>query len=206
VPAATRQRTHVVASGENLTFIARRYDVTIAAITAANKLTDPSRIYAGQRLVIPGTAPAPSAARAMPAPMAAVMADRDRVRRIVIEEARRFAVPSSLALAVAWQESGWRQDVVSHAGAMGVMQLLPATAEWVGDVMLHAPVDARDTRENVRSGVRLLRHYLDRYDGSLDLALAAYYQGQTAADRHGVYHVTRPYIASIKGLIRILGG
>jgi soluble lytic murein transglycosylase-like protein len=125
---------------------------------------------------------------------------------MLIEEARRYSVPASLALAVAWQESGWRQDVVSHAGAIGVMQLLPATGEWVDDVMLAGPVDLRDTRLNIRAGVRLLRHYLDRYDERLDLTLAAYYQGQTAADRHGVYPVTRPYIASITALIRLFGG
>ena len=67
------------------------------------------------------------------------MAARDSVRRVLVEEARRFSVPVSLVLAVGWQESGWRQDVVSHAGAVGVMQLLPDTGEWVGDVMLRAP-------------------------------------------------------------------
>ena len=210
-PAAARPaaapRIHLVADGENLTAIARRYGVTIAAISAANNLADPSRIFPGQRLVIPGTASAARrAAGPVSTPMAAAMASRDTVRRIIIEEARRFAVPASLALAVAWQESGWRQSIVSHAGAIGVMQLLPASGEWVGDVMLRAPVDLGDTRSNVRAGVRLLRHYLDRYDGNLDLTLAAYYQGQTAADRHGVYAVTRPYIASVKGLIHLLGG
>ena len=210
-PAAARPaaapRIHLVADGENLTVIARRYGVPIAAISAANKLADPSRIFPGQRLVIPGTAGAAGrAAGPVATPLAAAMASRDTVRRIIIEEARRFAVPASLALAVAWQESGWRQSIVSHAGAIGVMQLLPASGEWVGDVMLRAPVDLGDTRSNVRAGVRLLRHYLDRYDGNLDLTLAAYYQGQTAADRHGVYAVTRPYIASVKGLIHLLGG
>jgi len=210
-PAAARPaaapRIHLVADGENLTAIARRYGVPIAAISAANKLADPSRIFPGQRLVIPGTAStAGRAAGPVSTPLAAAMASRDTVRRIIIEEARRFAVPASLALAVAWQESGWRQSIVSHAGAIGVMQLLPASGEWVGDVMLRAPVDLGDTRSNVRAGVRLLRHYLDRYDGNLDLTLAAYYQGQTAADRHGVYAVTRPYIASVKGLIHLLGG
>ena len=205
-PPAT-PRTHLVADGENLTVIARRYGVPIAAISAANKLADPSRIFPGQRLVIPGTAStAGRAAGPVATPLAAAMASRDTVRRIIIEEARRFAVPASLALAVAWQESGWRQSIVSHAGAIGVMQLLPASGEWVGDVMLRAPVDLGDTRSNVRAGVRLLRHYLDRYDGNLDLTLAAYYQGQTAADRHGVYTVTLPYIASVKGLIHLLGG
>jgi N-acetylmuramoyl-L-alanine amidase len=207
-PAAAPGRTHVVAGGENLTVIARRYGVAVSAIATANRLADPSRIYAGQRLLIPGTKPAATAptARAVPASMSTAIAARDRVRRIILEEAKRFAVPASLALAVGWQESGWRQDVVSHAGAIGVMQLLPATGEWVGDVMLRATVDLHDARGNIRAGVRLLRHYLDRYDGALDLTLAAYYQGQTAADRHGVYAVTRPYIASIRVLIRIFGG
>ena len=206
-PAAlTPSRTHLVASGENLTFIARRYGVTISAIVAANRLSDPSRISIGQRLVIPGVSTPSARPASVRAEIRAAISARDSVRRILIEEAKRFSVPAALALAVAWQESGWRQDVVSHAGAIGVMQLLPATGEWVGDVMLQARVDLRDVRQNIRAGVRLLRHYLDRYDGSLDLTLAAYYQGQTAADRHGVYPVTRPYVASIKGLIRIFGG
>jgi soluble lytic murein transglycosylase-like protein len=72
--------------------------------------------------------------------------------------------------------------------------------------MLRAPVDVHDARSNVRAGVRLIAHYLDRYAGNVDLVLAAYYQGQTAADRHGVYAVTRPYVASIKALARIFGG
>jgi hypothetical protein len=54
--------------------------------------------------------------------------------------------------------------------------------------------------------VRLLRHYLARYDGNRALVLAAYYQGQRATDRHGVYAVSRPYIASIAVLERLFGG
>ena len=54
----------------------------------------------------------------------------------------------------------------------------------------------------MRAGIRLLKHYLARYDNDKSLVLAAYYQGQTAADRHGVYRMTRPYIASILALER----
>jgi N-acetylmuramoyl-L-alanine amidase len=200
--------THTVQLGEHLTGIARRYGVTVDAIVAANGIINPSRIYAGQRLTIPGTrAPAAGAARpSVPASMRALMQRRERIRRVIVQEARRFDVPPALAMAVAWQESGWQQKVVSSAGAMGVMQLLPATGEWVGGAMLGTRVDLRDTRQNVRAGVRLLAHYLHRYDGNIDLVLAAYYQGQTAADRHGVYPVSRPYIASIRTLVRLLGG
>lgn len=210
--AAPAARTHTVQAGEHLTGIARHYGVTIAAVAAANRIADPSRIYAGQRLTIPGVAApaaapaAPARSSAMPASMAAVVAERDGVRRLIVEEALRFGVPPAFALAVAWQESGWRQNVVSWAGAVGVMQLLPATGEWVGDAMLGTAVDIHDLRHNVRAGVRLLAHYLHRYDGNRDLVLAAYYQGQTAVDRHGVYPVSRPYIASIRALEAIFGG
>jgi N-acetylmuramoyl-L-alanine amidase len=208
---APKARVHAVRAGEHLTGIARAYGVTIAAIAEANGLTDPSRIVAGQRLTIPGVAaPSPaataSAPSAMPASMAALVAERDAIRRLIVEEARRFGVPPAFALAVAWQESGWQQGVTSWAGAVGVMQLLPATGEWVGEAMLGKPVDLADPRQNVRAGVRLLAHYLDRYDGNRDLVLAAYYQGQTAADRHGVFRLSRPYIASIKVLERLFGG
>ena len=108
-----------------------------------------------------------------------------------------FGVPPAFALAVAWHESGWQQGVVSSAGAIGVMQLLPTTADWVGEAMLRTAVDPRDLRQNVRAGVRLLAHYLHRYAGDRGKVLAAYYQGQSAVDRHGIYPVSRPYIASI---------
>ena len=206
-PAAAR--VHTVTRGQHLTGIARSYGVTIAAIVQANGITNPSRIYAGQRLTIPGSAApvaAPASPTAMPASMARVVAERDAVRRMIVEEANRYDVPASLALAVAWQESGWQQGVVSHAGAVGVMQLMPATAEWVGDAMLGARVEIRDTRHNIRAGVRLLAHYLAHYDGDRARVLAAYYQGQWATDHHGIYPVSRPYIASITVLERIFGG
>ena len=60
--------------------------------------------------------------------------------------------------------------------------------------------EAASSNAALRAGITLLRHYLDRYHGDRALVLAAYYQGQTAADRHGVYRVTRPYIASISAL------
>jgi soluble lytic murein transglycosylase-like protein len=200
---------HRVASGENLTVIARRYGTTIAAIVRANQLANPSLLHVGQQLTIPGGSAStgtPARSGAMPAEMAALVAARDGVRRIIVAEATAQNVPVAFALAVAWQESGWQPSVVSWAGAVGVMQLTPDTADWVAATMLGASVDLYDARSNVRAGVRLLRHYLDRYQGDRSLVLAAYYQGQTGTDRHGVYAVTRPYIASILRLEALFGG
>ncbi len=218
-PAAP-QRTHTVARGDNLWSIARFYGVSLSDLVAANGIVDAARIRPGMQLVIPGAgappvatpapvpAPAPIEAPASPMPawMAGVVAQRDAVRQMIAEEATAAGVPVPFALAVAWQESGWRQNVVSSAGAVGVMQLMPGTARWIGDAMLGRPVAINDARDNVRAGVRLLAHYLARYAGHRDLVLAAYYQGQGAADRHGVYAVSRPYIAAITALERLFGG
>ena len=200
---------HVVAGGETLTSIAHHYGSTIAAIAAANRIADPSYLCVGQRLTIPGAgpvAPVTGAARVMPAEMASLVAARDGIGRIIRAEAKSAGVPVALALAVAWQESGWRARVVSAAGAVGVMQLTPSTADWVASTMLGRPVNLYDARSNVRAGIVLLRHYLHRYHGDRSLVLAAYYQGQTAADLHGVYAVTRPYIAAVRALEKLFGG
>lgn len=189
---------HVVAAGETLSGIAVRYGTTIRAIARANGIANPSYLRVRQRLAIPGTTATTTGAGAgMPARMASLVAARADVGAIIAAEAEAQGVPVAFALAVAWQESGWRAGVVSSAGAVGVMQLTRPTADWVAGTMLHEKVNLTDARSNVRAGVRLLKHYLARYQNDKSLVLAAYYQGQTAADRHGVYRVTRPYIASI---------
>jgi N-acetylmuramoyl-L-alanine amidase len=218
-PAPPATLVHTVARGDNLWSIARFYGVSLSALVSANGIGNASRIHPGQQLTIPGAAPVPApvaapvsapaqppAAPAMPAAMASVVAARDGMRQLITAEAAAAGVPVPLALAVAWQESGWRQEVVSSAGAVGVMQLMPGTAQWIGQSMLGRPVNINDARDNVHAGVRLLAHYLNRYAGNRDLVLAAYYQGQGAADRHGVYPVSRAYIAAVDALVRLFGG
>ncbi len=198
-PTMKPMTIHLILSGENLTGIAARYGTTIEAIVQANAIVDPSYVRAGDRLQIRGARtahPTTAAPRSMPG----VGAAQRNVRAVIVAEARRFAVPAALALAVAWQESGWRQGVVSEAGAVGVMQLLPDTGDWVGAAMLHETVDIGNLRSNVRAGVRLLAHYLERYGGDRNLTLAAYYQGQRAVDTRGIYPMSRRYIDSILAL------
>lgn len=203
-PTGAPSATHVVLAGENLTAIAARYGTTVAVITQANAIADPSYIRAGDRLRVPGARLASTPAKLHELPR--LGAAQDAARMVIVEEAHRFAVPPALALAVAWQESGWRQGVVSEAGAIGVMQLLPATGDWVAEAMLHEPVDIRELRSNVRAGVCLLAHYLGRYGGDRDRMLAAYYQGQRAVDTQGIYPMSRPYIASIRALEVLFAG
>lgn len=107
-------------------------------------------------------------------------------------QAVHHGLPPSLLRAVAWQESRGRSTAVSRKGALGVMQLMPATAAALG-------VDPRDPTDNLRGGAIYLRRQLDRF-GSVPLALAAYNAGPGAVARFGgipPFRETRAYVASI---------
>jgi len=118
-----------------------------------------------------------------------------QVQQAIAESAERHAVSAPLAQAVAWQESRFRQDVVSPKGALGVMQLMPATARTLG-------VDALDLKGNVEGGVAYLQQMLARFGGDLPRALAAYNAGPEAVQRYGgvpPYAETRAYVRAILG-------
>lgn len=85
-------------------------------------------------------------------------------------------IDPKLLTAVVWTESDFVPDAVSHAGAVGLAQLMPATAEILG-------VDPNDPEQNLMGGARYLSDMIDRYDGRLDLALAAYNAGPTRVSR-----------------------
>jgi soluble lytic murein transglycosylase-like protein len=105
--------------------------------------------------------------------------------------AARYDLSPSLVDAVAHTESRYRADAVSPAGALGVMQLMPATARGLG-------VDPKDPVQNIFGGAAYLRAQIDRFDGALDLALAAYNAGPAkVAQAGGVPAIpeTRAYVA-----------
>jgi soluble lytic murein transglycosylase-like protein len=110
-----------------------------------------------------------------------------------------YGVDPKLARALAWMESGFQQDVVSSVGALGVMQLLPETWEFVDSVLLGVRTP-RDYRGNVRAGVRYLRWQLDEFDGNVTLALAGWYQGARAVRERGLYADTKEFVRIVLAL------
>jgi len=118
---------------------------------------------------------------------------RDRFDDLIREAAEAYDVPFSFIKAVIRVESDFQPEAISSAGAMGLMQLMPATAEEL------KVTDPFDPRQNVFGGTKLLRRLIDRYDGDINLILSAYNAGGGAVARYdGIpYRKTRQYVASV---------
>ena len=113
----------------------------------------------------------------------------------VMELAARFDLSPALLEAVVWQESRWRPGAVSPVGARGLAQLMPGTAREMG-------VNPDDPMANLEGGARYLRQQLDRFNGDLEKALAAYNAGPgrvIAASGIPDIRETRLYVAAILG-------
>ncbi|WP_415856193.1 lytic transglycosylase domain-containing protein, partial [Sinomonas sp. G460-2] len=119
-----------------------------------------------------------------------------QIQGIIRQTAASMGVPAALALAIGEQESSFRQNVTSPAGAIGVMQIMPANASWVSS-LAGRNLDLRNTADNIAAGVAMLR-WLLRQAPTQDIAIAGYYQGLYGVQAYGMYPDTRAYVAQVK--------
>jgi soluble lytic murein transglycosylase-like protein len=117
-------------------------------------------------------------------------------------------VPAALAEAIAYQESGFNNDLVSSADARGVMQILPGTWQWIQQSLTagEPPLAPASASDNVRGGVLMLRSLLNSTGGDPGMAAAGYYQGLPSVQQHGVYPSTQQYVNSVMALRSRFGG
>ena len=220
-----RGRAHLVVRGDTLSGIAARYGVSQDALKRANGIGANNVVMLGATLRIPtggtgGATSTPSsantfagrsyaasvvtaAARSRAALARRSAPDPYRMRDIIAAKARANGVDPALALAVSYQESGWNHGVVSVANAVGAMQVIPATTEWISGVVGRR-LDPLDPHDNATTGVVLLR-ILTQSASSERQAVAAYYQGLRSVRENGMFPDTKRYVANVLALKRRFG-
>ena len=160
---------------------------------AGGVVASPTAVAAAETAEVPADVFVPEAIVADPARHAAGVPQTYKAK--VAELAARYDLSPSLIEAMVWQESRWRANAVSPAGARGLAQLMPGTARDLG-------VNPDDPFANLEGGARYLRAQLDRFEGDLELALAAYNAGPGRVERAGGIpriRETQQYVAAIMG-------
>lgn len=137
-----------------------------------------------------------SSISSLPLPSSPLGNGKEWLEPIIAKASSRYGVETGLIKAVIKAESNFNPTAVSSAGARGLMQLMPGTAHSLG------VNDSFDPEQNVMAGTRFLRDLLDRYNGNMDSALAAYNWGPGNVDRRpeSMPRETRDYLTRVKQL------
>ena len=185
-PVAVGSTVHVVRVGDTLTALAARFHTTIAALASMNRIDPAKPIVIGQRLRLPAAAPS-------------LTPQHLDVRAMLDQWSSRLGVDAHLVRALAWMESGYQTEIVSAAGARGVLQTLPTTRQYVETVLAGRDIP-QSVDGDIEVGILYLKHLLQTFDGNERLALAGWYQGERAVQKHGLYKVTKPFVANVLAL------
>ena len=210
-PAPPPMGGYTVRPGDTLSGLAAQAGVTVDAIAAMNGLDPDGFLIAGTVIKLPTGAPTPPAASApAPEPVVPPAAPSPSPTRVTAADiatvAARNGVPADMSAAIAWQESGFNNAMVSSANARGVMQVMPGTWDWVQANLARRRLDPGSAIDNVGAGVLYLGHLLQQTGGDHAMAAAAYYQGLSSVRRIGMLPETQRYVANVMALRSRFGG
>ena len=203
---------YVVRAGDTLSGLAAGAGVATSQMAAANGLDPNAPLLTGTVLKLPSGAPAPARASeplpsqrvvpaAGPAPTPTRLGAGD-----IQSVASQHGVSPSLAAAIAWQESGFNNGMVSSANARGVMQVMPGTWSYVEQNLAGRTLDTNSATDNVHAGVLYLQHLLEQTGGDESAAIAGYYQGLGSVQSRGLFDDTQQYVANVQALRSRFGG
>ena len=215
-PAATTSAApeaigaYKVRPGDTLSALAARSRVPMAQMAFMNGLDPNKPLLAGTVIKLPTGSPVTSSA---PAPQRTIVPSAPPVAspgRLTASQigsiAAQHGAPGSLATAIAWQESGFNNGMLSGANARGVMQILPGTWQWVQANLARTHLDPSSPEDNVRAGSLYLADLMRQTNGDPAMAAAAYYQGLASVRRIGMLPETRRYVANVMALRGRFGG
>jgi LysM repeat protein len=213
VSAAPAPQGHYkVRPGDTLGALAASSGVSVDAMAAMNGLDPSALLQVGTVIKLPSGAPAPPGA-ATPEPAQTVVPQADPVptaARVGAADVQSVAslhgVSPSLAAAIAWQESGFNNAMVSSANARGVMQVMPGTWSYVQENLADRPLDPNSATDNVHAGVLYLKRLLNETGGDESAAIAGYYQGLASVQSRGMFDDTQQYVANVQALRARFGG
>jgi soluble lytic murein transglycosylase-like protein len=204
--------SYVVRAGDTLSGLAANAGVPLESMAAANGLDPAQPLLTGTVLKLPSGSPAPPrASEPLPSqrvvPAAGPQPTPARVGAADIQSvASQYGVSPSLAAAIAWQESGFNNGMVSAANARGVMQVMPGTWDFVEANLAGRELDTASATDNVRAGVLYLHHLLQETGGDENAAIAGYYQGLGSVQSRGLFADTQKYVANVQALRSRFGG
>jgi LysM repeat protein len=218
VSAPTRSSlgSYVVQPGDTLSAIAARAGLSASSLAAANGLSLNQPLLTGTALRLsgtPGSAASPAVAQPVGVAAQGSVTDPPYPTPEVLSAsqigniAAANGVSAPFADAIAWQESGFNNDLVSSADARGIMQILPGTWDYIQhDLNPGPPLAPASAADNVRGGSLLLHSLLNATGGDSAMAAAGYYQGLPSVQQHGVYPSTQQYVNSVVALEHRFGG
>ena len=206
----TPMGAYTVRPGDTLGALAAASRVPVAQMAYMNGLDVSEPLLVGTVLKLPTGSPVRPTTTA-PAhlvfPAAAPAATPVRLTAGQVGSiAVQHGVPPSLAAAIAYQESGFNNAMVSSANARGIMQVLPGTWDWVQANLASGRLDPFSATDNVRAGSLYLSQLLRQTGGNPALAAAGYYQGLASVRRIGMLPETRRYVADVLALRSRFGG
>jgi murein DD-endopeptidase MepM/ murein hydrolase activator NlpD len=211
---------YTVLAGDSLWAIATRHGLTVAQLAAANHLNPDDILPIGKVLVLPD--PSASATPGsqvsagpwsfcstfvpergpwgeLPAGLAG-SAVYQQLEPLFARWASQYGLSQPLLEAIAWQESGWQQSVVSATGAVGVGQIEPYTAAFIESDLVGQPLDINSVSDNIRMEAAFLL-YLARVERDNTCAtIAAYYEGPIHLQTEGVIPSAQQYVADVEYL------
>jgi LysM repeat protein len=211
--APAPQGAYTVRPGDTLSALAAQTGTSVDAMAAMNGLDPNGLLLAGTVLKLPGGAPAPAQASA-PEPAETVVPAADPAptpQHVTAADVQNVAaahgVSPSLAAAIAWQESGFNNSMVSPANARGVMQVMPGTWDYVQQNLAGGQaLDPNSANDNIHAGVMYLKRLLTDAGGDENAAIAGYYQGLASVRERGMYDDTQRYVENVQALRSRFGG